>query len=355
MHWQSAPVPLPRERSDTLVLGNARLTFRPESEMDPLRESMALRHVRVHGDSLVGWGGPTLGSRRRIAVHRDQVLGLEYGRVLAGYGVEDRAGCRRATIRARSDWRSSAGVYGAAEAACACTARGHARGNRPAGSRWWPRTVPVPASRDRRAAPPPAPGGPAWRPRGAGRRWRNTPPLAARGPYPAACPPHPARVPALRAPAAPRSPVPRATPLTATSTRSVSATVSAAGAAISTLASRASASARPPDTTISPPTIRLCTTILIVASPGLDFRDRPDASGKRGIWAPWLTRRAGACRTRVPGMPLRHSPRGSAPLRRRGRCVAPRDPVATLERSSGVARQDAQTAAGSADGCPGPW
>ena len=81
IRWQSAPVPLPRERSDTLVLGNARITFRPESEADPLRERMVLRDVRVHDDSLVGWGGPTLGSRRRIAVHRDQVLGLEYGRM----------------------------------------------------------------------------------------------------------------------------------------------------------------------------------------------------------------------------------------------------------------------------------
>lgn len=81
MRWQSAPLPAPRERGDTLELGNARITTRPGMEASPLLpRRMVLRYVRVHGDSLIGWGGPSLAeSRQRIAVHRDQVTGIEYG------------------------------------------------------------------------------------------------------------------------------------------------------------------------------------------------------------------------------------------------------------------------------------
>lgn len=81
MRWQSAPLPAPREPGDTLELGNARITTRPGMQASPLLpRRMVLRYVRVHGDSLIGWGGPTLAeSRQRIAVHRDQVVGIEYG------------------------------------------------------------------------------------------------------------------------------------------------------------------------------------------------------------------------------------------------------------------------------------
>ncbi len=81
MRWHSAPMPAPHEWADSLRLGTLRVTTRPGTELAPSRERMVLRDVTVHGDSLVGWGGTRLDSNHRIAVHRDQVLRLENGRI----------------------------------------------------------------------------------------------------------------------------------------------------------------------------------------------------------------------------------------------------------------------------------
>ncbi|HEX2078467.1 MAG TPA: hypothetical protein VHG08_12185 [Longimicrobium sp.] len=81
MRWHSTPLPSPREQGDSVLLGTLRVTARPGTELVPSRERMVLRDVRVHGDSLIGWGGTRLDSNHRIAVHRDQILGLEYGRI----------------------------------------------------------------------------------------------------------------------------------------------------------------------------------------------------------------------------------------------------------------------------------
>ena len=81
MRWQTAPMPLPHEWGDSLRLGTLRVTARPGTELAPSRDRMVLRDVTVHGDSLVGWGGTRLDSNHRIAVHRDQVLRLENGRI----------------------------------------------------------------------------------------------------------------------------------------------------------------------------------------------------------------------------------------------------------------------------------
>lgn len=81
MRWQSAPVPEPRTEGEPLVLGTARVTARPAAGSPAyVRQRLVLREVQVRGDSLIGWGGGTVGSRERIAVHRDQVVGLEFGR-----------------------------------------------------------------------------------------------------------------------------------------------------------------------------------------------------------------------------------------------------------------------------------
>lgn len=81
MRWQGAPVPAPRASGEPLVLGTARVTTwsGPDGPVG-LRKRIVLRDVQVRGDSLIGWGGETVGSRERIAVHRDQVAGLEFGR-----------------------------------------------------------------------------------------------------------------------------------------------------------------------------------------------------------------------------------------------------------------------------------
>lgn len=81
MRWHSIPLPSPREQGDSVLLGTLRVTTRPGTELAPSRERMVLRDVRVQGDSLIGWGGTRLDSNQRIAVHRDQVLGLEDGRI----------------------------------------------------------------------------------------------------------------------------------------------------------------------------------------------------------------------------------------------------------------------------------
>jgi hypothetical protein len=81
MGWQSTPLPSPTAQGDSLLLGTLRVTTRPGTELAPSRERMVLRDVRVQDDSLIGWGGTRLDSNLRIAVHRDQVLTLENGRV----------------------------------------------------------------------------------------------------------------------------------------------------------------------------------------------------------------------------------------------------------------------------------
>ena len=81
MRWRSTPVPSPGH-GDTLALGTARVTTRPQLEgFASLPPQLVLRNVQMRGDSLVGWGGATLRSDRRIAVHRDQVTGLELRRI----------------------------------------------------------------------------------------------------------------------------------------------------------------------------------------------------------------------------------------------------------------------------------
>lgn len=81
MRWQSAPTPAPRALGEPLVLGSACLTtWSGPNRPAGLRKRIVLRDVQVRGDSLIGWGGGTVGSRERIAVHRDQVVGLEFGR-----------------------------------------------------------------------------------------------------------------------------------------------------------------------------------------------------------------------------------------------------------------------------------
>lgn len=81
MRWHSTPMPAPHAWGDSLGLGTLRITTRPGTELAPSQDRMVLRDVTVHGDSLVGWGETRLGSNHRIAVHRDQVLVLERGRV----------------------------------------------------------------------------------------------------------------------------------------------------------------------------------------------------------------------------------------------------------------------------------
>jgi hypothetical protein len=81
MHWHAAPVPPSRPQGDSLVLGTARLTLRPapgDSAASP--RHLVLRDIQVHGDSVVGLGKPGLSARRRIAVHRDEVIGVEFRR-----------------------------------------------------------------------------------------------------------------------------------------------------------------------------------------------------------------------------------------------------------------------------------
>jgi hypothetical protein len=81
MHWHAAPMPPPRPQGDSLVLGTARLTLHPASDASASRSGrLYLRDIQVHGDSVVGLGPPTLGARRRIAVHRDDVIGVEFRR-----------------------------------------------------------------------------------------------------------------------------------------------------------------------------------------------------------------------------------------------------------------------------------
>lgn len=81
MHWHAAPVPPPRPQGDSLVLGTARLTLHPASDASVSRPGrLYLRDIQVHGDSVVGLGRPSLGARRRIAVHRDQVTSVEFRR-----------------------------------------------------------------------------------------------------------------------------------------------------------------------------------------------------------------------------------------------------------------------------------
>ncbi|WP_420129945.1 hypothetical protein [Longimicrobium sp.] len=81
MHWHAAPVPPPRPQGDSLVLGTARLILRPapgDSAAQP--GHLVLRDIQVHGDSVVGLGKARLSARRRIAVHRDEVIGVEFRR-----------------------------------------------------------------------------------------------------------------------------------------------------------------------------------------------------------------------------------------------------------------------------------
>jgi hypothetical protein len=81
MHWHAAPVPPPRPQGDSLVLGTARLTLRPAPDTSLLgSRQLVLRDIQVHCDSVVGLGKPRLTARRRIAVHRDQVIGVEFRR-----------------------------------------------------------------------------------------------------------------------------------------------------------------------------------------------------------------------------------------------------------------------------------
>ncbi len=78
MRWQSAPMPGPRASAEPLVLGTARLTtWSGPGGAANLRKRIVLRDVQVRGDSLVGWDGSIPGQPRRVAIHRNQVSGLE--------------------------------------------------------------------------------------------------------------------------------------------------------------------------------------------------------------------------------------------------------------------------------------
>lgn len=72
-------MPAPRASGEPLVLGSARLTtwLGPNGPAG-LRKRIVLRDVQVRGDSLVGWDGSIPGQPRRVAVHHNQVSGLEF-------------------------------------------------------------------------------------------------------------------------------------------------------------------------------------------------------------------------------------------------------------------------------------
>lgn len=71
-------MPAPRASGEPLVLGTARLTTwsGPDGPAG-LRKRIVLRDVQVRGDSLVGWDASIPAEPRRVAVHRNQVSGLE--------------------------------------------------------------------------------------------------------------------------------------------------------------------------------------------------------------------------------------------------------------------------------------
>lgn len=80
MRWHGVPMPPPHPGGESYVLDRARVTTLPDPG-GPVRERMVLRHVEVRGDSLIGWRAPVPRPSRRIAVPRDQVVGLELGEI----------------------------------------------------------------------------------------------------------------------------------------------------------------------------------------------------------------------------------------------------------------------------------